>query len=86
MVVLNVRLPLRNRPLALRSSVMRANPCSIASLALSKFMRWSRKYTRPAARVRMPKIVSSSSVRPAPTRPYRPKTSPLRTSNVMSCR
>ena len=86
MVVLNVRSPFKNSPLALRSSVIMAKPCSMASLALLKFMRRLLKYTRPAALVRTPNMVSRSSVRPAPTRPYRPKISPCRTSKVMSCR
>ena len=86
MVVLNVRSHFRNRPLALRSSVIMAKPCSMASFALLKFISRSLKYTRPAARVRTPKMVSSSSVRPAPTSPYSPKISPSRTSKVTSWR
>ena len=69
MVVLKVRSHLRKRPLALRSSVIIAKPCSMASFAFEKFMRRFLKYTRPAALVRTPKIVSKSSVLPAPTRP-----------------
>ena len=38
-VVLNVRSPFKNNPFALRSSVIIAKPCSIASFALSKFIR-----------------------------------------------
>ena len=69
MVVLKVRSHFKKRPFALRSSVIIAKPCSMASLAFEKFMSLFLKYTRPAALVRTPKMVSRSSVLPAPTSP-----------------
>ena len=73
-----------NRPRVLRSSVTMAIPALIASSG------WVNRTGRPSSRIvpagragPAPKMASSSSVRPAPSSPATPRTSPARTENVM---
>src|SRR4051794_34112162 len=72
---------MRNSPVALRSSVSSASPCSIATLGeVTATGLPPRRISPPVAGV-TPKMVSATLVRPAPTRPAKPRISPRRSSN-----
>ena len=73
------------RPRVLRSSVTMAIPALIASSGcVNRTGRPSSRIVPAGGNGLAPKIASSSSVRPAPSSPATPTTSPARTENVMS--
>ena len=71
-------------PLKRRSSVHRAKPFLMASAVLLLRISLPFSVTVPLSRVRAPNSVSSSSVRPAPSRPAMPRTSPSCRSKEIS--
>ena len=73
----------RIRPSVLRSSVTKPMPALIASSGLRITASLPSMNTRPASFGSMPKMARAVSVRPAPTRPQIPTTSPLRASKLM---
>ena len=74
----------KQSPVRFRSSVRSAMPLATArsGRAESSFDRF--KIIWPLSAARAPKIVSTSSVRPAPARPATPTTSPARASKLTS--
>jgi hypothetical protein len=71
-------------PVALRSSVRRARSFLMASAGEPIFTDLPWTTISPLSAGYMPKIVSSTSVRPAPIRPAKPRISPRRTSKLTS--
>ena len=68
---------LRIRPCAFRSSGTNPMPCRMASRGDCTSTAWPSISTSPASRASAPKIARTTSVRPAPTSPARPRISPL---------
>ena len=74
----------RNSACCLRSSGTRPMPARMASIGERIATSRPSTSTRPRCIGSAPKMARASSVRPAPTRPARPRISPLRTSRLTS--
>lgn len=84
MDVFSATLRIRTRPSAWRSSGASPMPTSIASRGRRALGRFPPMLISPAVAGRSPKTTFASSVRPAPTSPASPTTSPARAEKLTS--